>query len=106
MSTLRGTPRLRLPARARPGEVIELRMLIDHPMETGLHPGAPARDIIARVEVRQNDTPIFTADLGNGTAANPYHTLWVRLEETSSFTVIWTDEAGRSAQAKGTVRVG
>ncbi|MCC7428877.1 MAG: thiosulfate oxidation carrier complex protein SoxZ, partial [Alphaproteobacteria bacterium] len=30
------TPRVRVPASARAGEIVEIRTQIDHPMETGL----------------------------------------------------------------------
>jgi sulfur-oxidizing protein SoxZ len=109
MSTLPGTPRLRIPARARPGEVIELRMLIDHPMETGLrHDGsaAPARDLIERLEVRRDGTLVFAADLRNGTSPNPYHVVFLRMERSAEFTVTWTDARGRTARAAARVAVG
>lgn len=109
MSALPGTPRVRIPARARPGEVVEVRTLIDHPMETGLrHDGtaAPARDMIVRLEVRRDGEMLFAADLRNGTAANPYHVIWIRMERSAEFTFTWTDERGRSAQARARVAVG
>lgn len=105
---LPGTPRLRLPARARPGEVIELRMLIDHPMETGLrHDGstAPPRDLIERLEVRRDGTLVFAADLRNGTSPNPFHVVFLRLERSAEISVTWTDARGRSARAAGRVQV-
>lgn len=109
MSTLPGTPRLRIPARARPGEVIELRMLIDHPMETGLrHDGsaAPPRDLIERLEVRRDGALVFAADLRNGSSPNPFHVVFLRLERSAEISVTWTDARGRSARAAARVVVG
>lgn len=109
MSTLPGTPRLRIPARARPGEVIELRMLIDHPMETGLrHDGsaAPPRDLIERLEVRRDGALVFAADLRNGSSPNPFHVVFLRLERSAEISVAWTDVRGRSARAAARVAVG
>jgi hypothetical protein len=40
---------------------------------------------------------------GNGTAANPYHVFFLRLDRTSELDFVWTDEAGRSARS-GQVR--
>jgi sulfur-oxidizing protein SoxZ len=108
MSTLPGTPRLRIPARARPGEVIELRMLIDHPMETGLrHDGSPAppRDLIERLEVRRDGALVFAADLRNGSSPNPFHVVFLRLERSAEISVTWTDARGRNARAAGKVAV-
>ena len=109
MSTLPGTPRLRIPARAKPGEVIELRMLIDHPMETGLRQdgsAAPPRDLIERLEVRRDGALVFAADLGRGTSPNPYHVVFLRLERSAEITVSWTDARGRIARAAARVAVG
>ncbi len=108
MTTLPGTPRLRAPARARPGEVIELRTLIDHPMETALrHDASPAppRDMIARLELRRDGALFFAADLRNGTAANPYHVVWLRLDQSATITATWTDERGRTATATARITV-
>ena len=109
MSALPGTPRVRMPARARPGEVVEVRTLIDHPMETGLRQdgsATPPRDLITRLEVRRDDQLLFAADLRNGTAANPHHVFWVRMERSAAFTFTWTDERGRTAEARTRVAVG
>lgn len=103
-------PRIRIPRQARPGEVIEIRTLIEHRMETGLRVGgggpAPPRDMLARLVVRMNGETVFAADLRNGTSANPYHVVFVRVERSSEFAFTWTDEAGRSVQATARVAVG
>ena len=109
MSVLRSRPRVRIPSRARAGEVIEIRMLIDHPMATGIRyrdETPPPRDMLARVMVTMNGASLFEADLRNGTSPNPYHVIFVRIDRTSDFTFVWTDELGRSAQAEARVTVG
>lgn len=101
-------PRIRIPRTARPGEVIEIRTLIEHRMETGIrHDGSPAppRDMLTRLVVDQNGTTILTADLRNGTATNPYHVFFVRLHATANFTFTWSDEQGRTATAQAQVTV-
>ncbi|BDG74593.1 thiosulfate oxidation carrier complex protein SoxZ [Roseomonas fluvialis] len=103
MSTL-NAPRIRIPRSARAGEVIEIRTLIEHPMETGLQ--GPRRDMLTRLLVRMNGETLLAADFRNGTSANPYHVFFVRMERTSSFDFTWTDEAGRSARAEARVTVG
>ncbi len=103
MSTL-NAPRIRIPRSARAGEVIEIRTLIEHPMETGLQ--GPRRDMLTRLLVRMNGETVLAAELRNGTSANPYHVFFVRMERTSTFDFTWTDEAGRSARAEARVTVG
>jgi sulfur-oxidizing protein SoxZ len=104
MSTL-SQPRIRIPRSARAGEVIEIRTLIEHPMETGLHQAGARRDMLTRLLVRMNGETVLAADLRNGTSANPYHVFFVRMDRTSQFEFTWTDEAGRSARAEARVTV-
>jgi sulfur-oxidizing protein SoxZ len=109
MSDLPSRPRLRIPTRARAGEVIEIRMLIDHPMETGIRTGggpAPPRNMLNRLSVAMNGEPLFDAELQNGTSPNPYHVIFVRVDRSSDFAFTWTDEAGRSARTTARVAVG
>ncbi|TQF82047.1 sulfur oxidation protein [Elioraea sp. Yellowstone] len=109
MSALRSRPRVRIPSRARAGEVIEIRMVIDHPMSTGIRHGdapPPPRDMLSSLVVTMNGAPLFEAELRNGTSPNPYHVIHVRIDRTSDFTFVWTDEQGRSARAEARVTVG
>jgi sulfur-oxidizing protein SoxZ len=101
-------PRIRIPRQARAGEVIEIRTLMEHPMESGIRGRnltAVPRDALVRLLVRMNGETVFAADLGNGTAANPYHVFFVRMQRTSEFEFLWTDERGRSARANARVAV-
>jgi sulfur-oxidizing protein SoxZ len=104
MTTL-SPPRIRIPRSARAGEVIEIRTLIEHPMETGLHQAGARRDMLTRLLVRMNGDTLLAAEFRNGTSANPYHVFFVRMERTSAFDFTWTDEAGRSARVEARVSV-
>jgi sulfur-oxidizing protein SoxZ len=102
-------PRVRVPRRVRAGEVFEVRTLIEHPMETGLRQdgGRPApRDMLTLMTVRVNGQVALQAELRNGTAANPFHVFFLRLDQTSELEFTWTDERGRTAQASHRVTVG
>jgi sulfur-oxidizing protein SoxZ len=98
------TPRVRLPSSASPGDVLEVRTLIDHPMVTGVSSPAP-RDMLARFEVERNGTVVFAYDFDNGSAANPSFTFHVRVEEPSRFVFTWTHEDGRTFVAEHEVSV-
>ncbi len=99
------TPRIRLPRSAAPGEVIEVRTLIDHPMITGLSSPEP-RDMLERFEVTVNGAFVFGYDFENGSSANPTFTFHLPLDETSDFVFTWTHEDGHTFVAEGQVRVG
>lgn len=67
---------IRVPPFVRAGEVFEVRVLLQHPMESGFRPGPDGqvlpRDIVTRVEARLDGQPVFAADLFPAIAANPY----------------------------------
>jgi len=67
---------INLPASIRRGEVIEIRTLINHPMETGYRRDSGGelmpRDIIRRFTCRYDGEIVFSAELHAAIAANPY----------------------------------
>ena len=99
------TPRIRLPRSAQPGEEIEIRTLIDHPMITAVSSDEP-RDMLARFEARMNGETVFAYDFANGSAANPSFTFYLRAEAPGDFTFTWTHEDGHSFSAEENVRIG
>jgi sulfur-oxidizing protein SoxZ len=108
MSGALSTPRIRVPRSARAGEAVEIRALVEHPMETGLrHHGGRAvpRDMLNRLLLRVNGEVAVQAELRNGTSANPYHVFFLRFDRTSELEFVWTDERGRSARATARVVV-
>jgi sulfur-oxidizing protein SoxZ len=93
---------------SRAGEVIEIRTLIEHPMESGIRADGsrpPPRDMLARFVARMNGETVFQAELRNGTSANPYHVFFVRVAAPGEFAFVWTDEAGREARTTARVAV-
>lgn len=98
------TPRFRLPQRAAPGEEVEVRTLIDHPMVTAISSPGP-RDMLARFEATMNGMPVLAYDFDNGSAANPTFTFHVRMQETTAFVFTWTHEDGLVFTAEQTVEV-
>jgi sulfur-oxidizing protein SoxZ len=91
---------LRVPADAQRGEVVEIRTLIQHPMETGFRPGEKGamlpRDIIRRFTCRYNNRPVFEAELHPAIAANPYLTFCIRAEESGILAFTWEGDNGFS----------
>lgn len=98
------TPRVRLPRSANAGEEIEIRTLIDHPMVTGLSSDNP-RDMLARFDARMNGQTVLSYEFGNGSAANPTFTFYLRAAAPGGFEFIWTHEDGTEFRAEGSVSV-
>ena len=69
-------PRLKLPTEAKKGEVIEIKTLLPHVMESGQRKdkdGNPIpRKIINKFACEFNGNPVFSVNLDPAIAANPY----------------------------------
>lgn len=74
-----------LPPPARPGELVELRVLVSHPMETGYRRDAEGRllprELIRRFRCRCDGDTVVEAELHAAVAANPYLAFWLRVGE-------------------------
>jgi sulfur-oxidizing protein SoxZ len=87
-----------LPATVRRGDVIEVRALIAHPMETGYRAGADGRvlprDILRRFACRYNGDTVFTAELFPAIAANPYLAFHLLVADSGSLEFEWQGDNG------------
>lgn len=86
------------PASARVGEVLEVRTLVQHSMETGYRlgsDGAPLpRDLIRRMEAHFDGELVMAAELHAAIAANPYVAFQLRLPRSGTLTVRWWGDNG------------
>ena len=100
---------LRVPASARPGEVIEVRLLMQHPMETGFRPDASGRtvprNILRRVEARFEGEFVFAADLFPAITANPYIAFPLRASKTGTLAVLIEGDHGVSQRETALITV-
>lgn len=87
-----------VPARARRGDVIEIKALMSHPMETGYRTGPDGalvpRDIINRFTCTYNGEEVFSADLFPAIAANPFISFTTVATETGTISFRWFDDQG------------
>jgi sulfur-oxidizing protein SoxZ len=81
--------RIVAPAKARKGEVIEIKTLINHVMETGFRRDnvgrAIPRDIITRFTCTYAGEEVFRMDLFTGVAANPFVAFTTIATETETW---------------------
>lgn len=89
---------IHMPESARRGEVIEIRALIGHPMETGYRPGADGRvlprNIIRRFHCSYNGELVFSAELHPAIAANPYLAFHLIAGDSGSLRFTWEGDEG------------
>jgi sulfur-oxidizing protein SoxZ len=100
---------IQAPPSARKGEVVELRVTIAHPMETGYRPGADGRvlprDIIRRFSCRYNGEVVFSADLFPAIAANPYLSFHLLAGESGTLEFEWQGDNGFAQVERRTLQV-
>ena len=100
---------INVPAKAKRGEIVEIKTLIAHPMETGFRVGLNgaliARDIITTFVCRYNGEEIFRADLFPAIAANPFVSFHTVATESGTIDFEWTGDNGfhETGSAKITV---
>lgn len=84
------------PKTAKKGEVVELKALIQHPMETGFRPGPNGqiipRNIIERFTATWNGAEIFRMDFSPAIAANPFVSFFVTVAERGTVDLRWTGD--------------
>jgi len=104
------TPRIRMPATAKAGEVIEVKTLISHEMESGNRKDKDGksipRKIINTFVVKFDGTELMRVDWGTAISANPYQSFFVRVPQTGTFTFEWIDDDGSVYKAEQKVTVG
>ncbi len=93
-----------MPRSAHRGDVIEIRALIAHMMETGFRSGSDGklvpRDIIRRFSCRYNGEVIFTAELFPSIAANPYLAFYTVATESGQLEFSWEGDKGFAQSEK------
>src|SRR5215470_12812286 len=98
-----------VPAKAKRGEIVEIKTLIQHEMETGYRVGANGnllpRDIITDFVCKYNGEQIFRAELFPAIAANPFFTFSTVAIESGTMTFEWTGDNGFSATASAPITV-
>jgi sulfur-oxidizing protein SoxZ len=92
--------RLSLPDTAQAGEIIEIKTLIRHPMESGYRMDARGetieRDIITEFRCYYDQELVFSAEFNTGIAANPFLTFHTRALKSATLKFVWTDQHGEN----------
>ena len=97
MSTVK--PRIKLDKKqAKAGELVEVKALVQHVMETGQRKDSAGktipRKILNKFACTVNGKEVFSADLEPAIAATPYLVFRFRAEESGPVVLTWTDDDG------------
>ena len=92
------TPRVLVPSAAAKGEVIKVKTIISHQMETGLRHNSQGqvipRKIINRFVCRYGGIEVFSVDLHEAVSANPFIEFYLRATESGPLEFLWEEDGG------------
>jgi sulfur-oxidizing protein SoxZ len=103
-------PRIRVDKKlVRRGEIVEVKTLISHIMETGLRKDAGGklipRMIINTFNCEFNGKFVFGCDLESAVSANPYFEFKFKPMESGTLKFTWIDDDGLRIEATETITV-
>jgi sulfur-oxidizing protein SoxZ len=92
-------PRIKLDKKeAKKGDLVEVKALVAHVMETGQRKDASGkvipRNILSKFTCTVNGKEVFAADFEPAIAANPYIQFKFKAEESGAVVLTWTDDSG------------
>jgi sulfur-oxidizing protein SoxZ len=100
---------INVPPKAKRGDVIEIKALMSHIMETGYRRTAAGdivpRDIITNFTCRYNGTEVFRADFFPAIAANPFISFFTVARDSGKFEFEWIGDKGFSETATASITV-
>ncbi|KUF09280.1 thiosulfate oxidation carrier complex protein SoxZ [Pseudoponticoccus marisrubri] len=91
-------PRVKVPKSASAGDVITIKTLISHPMESGQRKDSSGntiqRSIIWRFTCDFNDQNVIDVVLAPAISTNPYFEFEAQVPESGEFKFTWYDDDG------------
>ena len=101
--------KVQVPQSVKAGEAFEVRVLLQHPMETGfrrdLDGNSIPMHIVDKLSCTYGGNEVFHADFGSGMSANPYVAFFVTASRSGELVVQWSDDRGDTGRASATVNV-
>ncbi|QJR12253.1 hypothetical protein DSM104443_03338 [Usitatibacter rugosus] len=101
--------RIQVPALVKKGEPFEVRVLVQHPMETGfrrdMNGKAIPMNVVDKLKVSLAGREVFSAEMGSGMSANPYLQFYAVANEAGEIVVEWSDDKGETGRATAKVIV-
>ncbi|MEL7137967.1 MAG: thiosulfate oxidation carrier complex protein SoxZ [Pseudomonadota bacterium] len=92
-------PRVKVPRKAQPGDVVTIKTLISHPMESGQRKDRKTGEIIPRKIINHftakfNGEVVFEANIEPAVSANPYFSFDMVVPEAGTLQFEWVDDDG------------
>ena len=102
-------PRIKLPKTAKKGEVVQIKTLLSHTMESGQRKDAGGntipRKIINKFTCTVNGKQVFAADFEPAISANPYIQFKFKAMESGPVVLTWIDDDGSKIVGQDSIKV-
>jgi sulfur-oxidizing protein SoxZ len=103
-------PRIKLDKKeAKKGDIIEVKALVSHIMETGNRKDRDGkvipRQILNKFTCTVNGKEVFAADFEPAVSANPYIQFKFKAQESGPVVLTWTDDDGSKIVGEETITV-
>ena len=103
-------PRIKLDKKtAKKGEIVEVKALVAHIMETGQRKDSAGkaipRKILNKFSCTVNGKEVFAADFEPAVSANPYIQFKFRAQESGPVVLTWTDDDGSKIVGQDSITV-
>jgi len=102
-------PRIKVPKTASAGDVIKIKALVSHTMESGQRKDKEGnvipRKIINKFECSFNGQTVFGCDIDPAVSANPFIEFRAKVAESGTFHFKWTDDDGTVIEGEKSIEV-
>ncbi|MCX7645260.1 MAG: thiosulfate oxidation carrier complex protein SoxZ [Rhodobacteraceae bacterium] len=103
-------PRVRVPKTAAPGDIVEIKTLISHQMESGQRKDAEGnvipRSIINRFTCDFNGQNVIDVAIEPAVSTNPYFEFTAKVDQSGEFVFTWYDDDGSVYEDRASIEVG
>lgn len=100
--------RIRVPEKAKPGEVVTVRALVTHPMEVlafkGGKPVEKKYNFIHKVEATYNGKKVFEATTTQAVSQNPFVSFPVKVDAPGVVKIVFYDTYGRTYEGQAEIK--
>ncbi|MEG3620365.1 thiosulfate oxidation carrier complex protein SoxZ [Magnetovibrio sp. PR-2] len=102
-------PRVKLPKKAKAGDVIQVKTLARHKMETGNRKDKKGnkipRLILNKFECKFGGETVFSADMYPSVSADPYIAFYLTATASGTYEFVWTDDNGKAMSVSQDIAV-
>ncbi len=100
--------RIRIPEKIKPGEVVTVRALVTHPMETmafkGGKPVEKNYDFIHKVEATYNGKKVFEAATSQAVSQNPFISFSLKADAPGVVKIMFHDTHGKTYEGQAEIK--